>query len=539
MVLNRRDLLKQAALSTFALRARFPGTLTDEHAPAVIPGKTRAIDALLLEPFVDPMLLPRSLPIEGRRASPDHGLTNAPFFTVTMREIHTKMHRDLAPTRLWSYGPEPIGPLLEARRYQDVLIEWRNQLPPRHFLPIDYSLHGSGRELPESRTVVHLHGGRTPPASDGYPESWYGPGKSRVCHYPNRQDAAMLWYHDHAMGTTRLNLYAGMVGVYVLRDSHEESLNLPAGKYELPLVLYDRMFDHDGQLFYPVSPYPEHSWVDQVVGDAMVVNGRVQPFHEVEPRRYRLRVLNAANARFFRLGLSNGASFQQIGADQGLLPAPVRLTTLLLAPGERADLVVDFASMRGERVILTNGPFQMMQFRVGSAPAQDKTHIPDVLLPVARLPETSAARTRELTLNEYKDPAGNAMVMLLNRTPWHMPVTETAILGSTEIWSLVNLTDDTHPIHLHHVRFQVLDRRPFDRDVYLLQKATLRFTGAALAPRPNERGWKDVVQCPPNMITRIHVSFDGFPGRYLWHCHLLEHEANDMMRPYDIVKVHR
>ena len=141
-----------------------------------------------------------------------------------------------------------------------------------------------------------------------------------------------------------------------------------------------------------------------------------------------------------------------------------------------------------------------------------------------------------MTLNEFKDPAGNPMVMLLNRTPWHMPVTETAKLGSTEIWSLVNLTDDTHPIHLHHVRFQVVDRRPFDRDVYLLQNATLRFTGIALAPNPNERGWKDVVQCPPNMVTRIHISFVGYPGRYLWHCHVQEHEANDMMRPYDIVE---
>jgi spore coat protein A len=535
MVLNRRDLLKQAAFSTLALRAGLSSAPADQGAPLVSRGKNLAINALDLEAFVDPMPLPQLLQSEGHRASPDNGLKNVPFFSITMREIRTKMHRDLAPTRLWSYGPEAIGPLMEARAHEDVLIEWHNQLPPRHFLPIDYSLHGSGRELPESRAVVHLHGGRTPTASDGYPESWYGPGKSRLCHYPNRQDAAMLWYHDHAMGTNRLNLYAGLAGVYLIRDSHEESLGLPAGQYELPLILCDRSFDHDGQLFYPVSPYPEHPWVDKALGDAMVVNGRVQPFHEVEPRRYRLRVLNAANARFFLLGLSNRARFQQIGADQGLLPAPVRITTLLLAPGERADLVIDFAPMRGEHVILTNGPFRMMEFRIGSTPAEDKSHVPDLLLPITRMPETSAARTRELTLNEYNDPAGNTMVMLLNRAHWQMPVTETARLGSTEIWSLVNLTDDTHPIHLHHVRFQVLDRRSFDRDLYLLENATLRFTAAALAPRTGESGWKDVVQCPPNMVTRIHVSFDGYPGRYLWHCHLLEHEANDMMRPYDIV----
>jgi spore coat protein A len=520
VALNRRDLLRQAALSTLVLRAGLGNAINQLAHPSV----ARAINALQLEPFVDPLPLLQSLPRQDRRVR------------ITMREIRVKMHRDLPPTRLWSYGPDAIGPLVEARSHEDLVVEWRNQLPARHFLPIDYSLHGAGRELPESRAVVHLHGGRTPAADDGYPEHWYPSGESRVCHYPNRQDAAMLWYHDHAMGTSRLNLYAGLMGVYLLRDVQEAHLDLPSGKFELPLVLYDRIFDHEGQLFYPVSPVPEHPWTDEVVGDAMVVNGRVQPFFEVEPRRYRLRVLNAANARFFRLGLSNGAPFLQIGADQGLLPAPVRLATLLLAPGERADLIVDFAAMRGERIQLTNGAFQMMQFHVASAPAHDSSQVPGTLLPIVRLPETAAARRREMTLNEFKDPAGNAMVMLLNRTPWHMPVTETVKLGSTEIWSLVNLTDDTHPIHLHHVRFQVVDRRSFDRDVYLLQNATLRFTDAAVAPNPNEQGWKDVVQCPPNMVTRIHISFDGYPGRYLWHCHVQEHEANDMMRPYDIVE---
>ena len=518
--MNRRDLLKRAAFSALVLRARL-GSGINQHA--VPSGLSRAINALQLQPFVDPLPLPQLSPQQGGRCH------------ITMREIRVKMHRDLPPTRLWSYGPEAIGPLLEAHSHEGLAVEWHNHLPPRHFLPIDYSLHGSGRELPESRAVVHLHGGRTPAGDDGYPEHWYPRGESRVCHYPNRQDATMLWYHDHAMGTSRLNLYAGLMGVYLLRDEQEARLKLPAGRFELPLVLYDRIFDHEGQLYYPVSPDPEHPWTDEVAGDAMVVNGRVQPFCEVEPRRYRLRVVNAANARFFRLGLSGGSQFLQIGADQGLLPGPVRLTSLLLAPGERADLIVDFAAMRGERILLTNGAFQMMQFRVGSAPVPDSSQVTGTLRPVVSLPETAAVRRREMTLNEFKEPAGNPMVMLLNRTPWHMPVTETTKLGSSEIWSLVNLTDDTHPIHLHHVRFQVMDRRSFDRDVYLLQNATLRFTGDVLGPNPNETGWKDVVQCPPNMVTRIHISFDGFAGRYLWHCHVQEHEANNMMRPYDIV----
>ena len=153
----------------------------------------------------------------------------------------------------------------------------------------------------------------------------------------------------------------------------------------------------------------------------------------------------------------------------------------------------------------------MMQFRVASAPAPDRSHVPDVLLPRAGLPGNSAARTREMTLNEFKDPAGNTMVMLLNRTPWHMPVTETAKLGSTEIWSLVNLTDDTHPIHLHHVRFQVMDRRSFDRDLYLSAERYTALYRAHWRPIQMRTGWKDVVQCPPNMVTRIHISFEVIP----------------------------
>src|ERR1700677_4717451 len=313
MALNRRDLLKQAALSTVALGARLGGSL---HALAASTS-ARAIDALELKPFVDPLPLLRPTSSGG-------GL-----YRIPMREIRVKMHRDLPPTRLWSYSPDAIGPLIEAQAHQEVRIEWQNQLPLKHFLPIDYHLHGSGRELPESRAVVHLHGGRTPAADDGYPEHWYPSGQSHLSHYPNQQDAAMLWYHDHAMGTSRLNLYAGLMGVYLLRDAHEKQLNLPSGNYELPLILYDRIFDHDSQLFYPVSPIPDRPWTDEVAGDAMVVNGRVQPFHEVEPRRYRLRVLNAANGRFFRLGFSHGAGFLQIGADQGLLPAPVKLAALL------------------------------------------------------------------------------------------------------------------------------------------------------------------------------------------------------------------
>jgi spore coat protein A len=497
------------------------------------------MDATQLEPFVDPLLLPQPLRSTERAANKEHSVKDALIYRIAMRETLCKLHRDLPPTHLWTYGDGPIGPLIEAHKDQGILVEWKNDLPPRHFLPIDYSLHGSGRTVPESRAVVHLHGGRTPAASDGYPESWYPTGHSRTYFYPNQQDATMLWYHDHAMGVNRLNLYAGLMGVYLLRDDFEAGLNLPHGDHELPLMLSDRLFDPHGQLFYPVSENLASPWVDDFSGDAMLVNGRVQPFHNVEPAKYRLRIVNAANSRFFRLSLSNDGIFYQIGSDQGLLPQPVALKNLLLAPGERVDLIVDFTHSAGERIILKNGGFSMMQFRVGNRPVgarvTDNSILPTQLSPVDRLAESDAIRTRELTLNEFDDPSGRPMVMLLNRTPWHMPITETVKLDTTEIWSLVNLNDETHPIHLHHIRFQVLDRRAFDRDSYLLDNAKLKYIGPALIPNPEELGWKDVVHCPPGLITRIIIHFTGYPGRYIWHCHIQEHEANDMMRPYEIV----
>jgi spore coat protein A len=269
-----------------------------------------------------------------------------------MRELHATIHRDVPPTRIWTYtdlNAQPsttgLAPLIEARSGHPLSVEWLNQLPHRHFLPIDFSLHGCGHNVPEVRACVHLHGGRTPSISDGYPDAWFVPGHSHTCHYPLQQDAALLWYHDHAMGLNRLNIYAGLFGMALVRDQAEDDLNLPSGKYELPLSFWDRNFTADGQLYYPDSGDPDHPWVPEFDGDAILVNGKVLPFHTVEPRLYRLRLLNAANSRFFTLTLSNRQPFHQIGSDQGLLPAPIQLTRLTLAPAERADLLIDFSAM--------------------------------------------------------------------------------------------------------------------------------------------------------------------------------------------------
>jgi spore coat protein A len=492
----------------------------------------KTLDAMQLAPFVDPLPLPVMQQPQGRRSSVVHGAVNAPYYSVYIREIACKLHRDLPPSRMWSYGSSSAPVLFEARSSKGVLIDWINQLPPRHFLPLDPPMRGM-EHAPETRVVTHMHGARVPSISDGYPEDWYGPGKSRLCFYPNHQDAVTLWMHDHAMGVNRLNIFAGLMGLYILRDDVEDNLKLPSGKYELPLMIYDRSFDLQGQLYYP-NPPDEGAWAQEFLGDAMLVNGKVRPYHEVEARKYRLRMVNSANSRFFSLSLSNGQSFHIIGSDQGLLSAPVEAKRLVLAPAERTDLIVDFSESRGENIVLQSDSLQLMQFRVGREAAQDDSVLPKVLRPVKRIDEKAAIRTRWMTLNEYDNDNGSPMVMLLNRKHWADPVTERVKLNSVEIWNLINLTQDAHPIHLHLVRFQILDRRNFSVDSYLADE-TLRYTGPILPPAPHEMGWKDVVQCPPETVTRIIVPFQGYPGRYLWHCHILEHEANEMMRPYDVL----
>ena len=487
-----------------------------------------------LAQFVDPLPIPEIAKSSELRPSPSDPAVKLPYYRIPMRQFEGKIHRDLKPTRLWGYGASSPGPTFETRSGQGLLVEWANELPTSHFLPIDHSIHGAEADKPEVRTAVHLHGAKAPPESDGYPESWFVPGKSALCHYPNRQDAAMLWYHDHALGINRLNVFAGLMGVFLVRDEFEDALDLPRGKYEIPLVLFDRVFDLESQLNYPVSGDAKKPWTPDVFGDAILVNGKLFPYLEVEPRKYRFRVLNGSNARFLHLSLPAGVTVHQIGTDQGLLAAPVRLERVSLAPAERADLIVDFAGAGGNNLILKNDALTVvMQFRVARG-AGDTKALPAKLRPVPRIEESSAAQTRMLTLVEVDDLVQRPMTMLLNNAHWSMPVTENPVLDSTEIWGLVNTTDDAHPIHLHLVRFQILDRRSFSVSTYW-STGQLKFTGPAIPPEASEAGWKDTVRADPGMVTRIIARFEGFPGRYVWHCHILEHEDNEMMRPFDVI----
>ncbi len=514
---SRKDLRDLAA----SPREKFKST--DAQTDSGLP----MLRCLELTPFVDRLPLPSRL----------HASSTT--LRLAMREVHSKVHRDVEPTRFWTYvdasskSPTEMAPLIEAHSFQPLSIEWINQLPGRHFLPIDHSLHGCGREIPEVRSAVHLHGARVQSKYDGFPEDWFVPGQSRRCIYPFEQDGATLWYHDHAMGINRLNVYAGLFGMALVRDSREKALALPAGAYEIPIILCDRNFTADGQLYYPVSKDQAHPWVAEFTGDATLVNGKIRPYCEVEPTLYRLRILNVANSRFFRLSFSHQPKFQQIGSDQGLLVAPVSTIGLTLAPAERIDLVFDFSEYAGKEVHLLNGAFEILQFRVADTTMAVRS-MPMELRAIAPIPESSATQTRTITLNEFQDVYAQPMVMLLNRKHWHEPVTEFPRLGSTEIWEFVNLTEDTHPMHLHLVRFQIVDRRAFAKFDYLTRNK-LTYLSAPVLPEANERGWKDVVPCPPGMVTRIIIPFEGYTGKYLYHCHILEHEANDMMRPFEVV----
>ena len=345
-MITRRKFLGQTSL--FVAGAAIPGHSSSASAAAPAP----SLNASTLTPWVDPLPIVPLAKASGLRPSPENAALKVPYYRMAMREMRVKLHRDLPPTQVWSYGGSFPGPVFDTRSGEGLMVEWANELPAKHFLPIDHTLHGAEAAKPEMRAVVHLHGGKTPPESDGYPEAWFVPGKSGTCYYPNRQDAALLFYHDHTMGINRLNIYAGLQGLFLIRDSVEDSLNLPQGKYEVPLLVCDRMLRADGSLEYPTSGNEKSPWVPEVFGDAMLVNGKVSPYLEVEPRKYRFRIMNGANGRFFRFSFGDLQEFHQIGSDQGLLGTPLSIKRLVLAPGERGDLIFDFSSYAGKEVLL-------------------------------------------------------------------------------------------------------------------------------------------------------------------------------------------
>jgi spore coat protein A len=426
-------------------------------------------------------------------------------------------------------------------------------------------VHGAMAPSPAVRTVTHLHGSKTRSDSDGLPEKWFASGGSVRFTYPNDQPASTLWYHDHAVGITRLNVYAGLSGFYLLRDQQESSMNLPAGDYEIPLLLQDRTLDADAQLVYSATHedgtlLPPGVWGPMFYGELPVVNGRLYPYLEVEPRRYRLRMLNGCNSRFLRISFNLAKSptdpplllpFHQIGSDGGFLPSPARLTDLLIAPAERADLILDFSSAAGKVVTLSNNApapypgwemgnglrhalYEFMQFKVTRPFVSDgKTYSLPTAVPFIRLEESAATITRDFVLTETLDAKGQSLGVRINDKGYDDPVTEVVKLGVVEKWRFINTTDDAHPMHIHLAPFQILNRQGYS--VPSFKNGKLELVGKVRLPAPNEAGWKDTAIVNPRDVLSVLIRFEGYTGRYVFHCHMLEHEDNDMMRPFEVV----
>ena len=569
---TRRDFLELAAgAGVGALLPAKPGTLGSLSTVLTPPAPAAPAAPAALAKFVD------ALPLPGD-AVPSY-VNGQPVYSISLSEFTQQLHRDLPPSRVWGYNGSFPGPTIRASRGVPITVWWQNNLPATHLLApsIDQNLHGVMGN-PEVRAVTHLHGGHVPDTSDGGPEAWYtsaggngpvGPFFAGDKYpYPNNQLGSTLWYHDHAMGITKLNVYAGLAGFYILSDPANEPAGLPNGPYEIPIVFQDRTFNPDGSLFYTPAPA-----VPEFFGDTMVVNGKVWPRLVVEARKYRFRFLNGCNSRFLRMRLIEsdmngvipsgqavpGPVFQQIGTDGGFLPAPVPVTPLLMAPGERCDVVIDFSRALGNGpqkpqrrayFLLHNDagtPFsntastrgaipEVMLIEVKPATVPDTTPLPTSLATIPALIPAAASQVRHLTLDEIMVDKG--LIALLDNKFFGAPASETPMLGTTEVWNIINLTPDTHPIHLHQTMFQILDRTPFDVRRYLTARGngptidpSPYFIGPSILADPNERGWKDTVRANPGEVTRIIAPFEDYTGHYVWHCHILEHEDNEMMRP--------
>jgi spore coat protein A, manganese oxidase len=504
---------------------------SDEAGPNTLAG-------VYLQPFVDP--LPKPPVLKATTAS-----ASAQQYKIHLSEFRQKLHRDLPLTDVWGFEGSMPGPSIVAEQGRRIHVEWINNLPVHHRLTIDHTIAGAGVNVPDVRSVIHLHGGHVAANSDGYPDDWVVSGERQTTLYPNRQPGATLWYHDHSMGITRLNAMMGLAGSYILQDAAEQKLRLPSDSFDIPLILQDRILDPHGRFVYPVGPLTHTPWVPEFFGTHVLVNGRVSPYLVVEPRCYRFRFLNASNSRIYNLSLVPQQSFLQIGTDGGLLCESVSRSELLIAPGERMDVLLDFRGHEGHRITVVNSapapypsgggpiPRLIMQFRIVRPPKSYSysSEIPTKLADTPRLREDSAIRTRRHTFQEVMHPEFSFRQMLLNGKGFHDPITEDPINGTTEIWEFVNPTMDAHPIHLHAVHFQLLDRRRFDLG-RLRMSSEVVYTGVPISAPPEERGWKDTILCPPGQVTRIITPFRGEPGRFVWHCHMLEHEDNEMMRPY-------
>ena len=377
---------------------------------------------------------------------------------------------------------------------------------------------------------IHWHGLITPANMDGHPKDVAQPGGSLTYSFPVVNRAGTYWYHPHPDLKTAKQAYEGLAGFFLVTDAEEQALGLPSGEYDLPLVIQDKRADAAGNFAYAPT---DTDVMNGLLGESVLVNGVHSPFSEVAARTYRLRLLNGSNGRIYNLALSNGEAFMLIGSDGGLLAAPEAVTAILLAPGERADVLVSFAGQPvGAEVFLEsktfNGSdyqgkqaFRILKFKV-TENSTDSFEVPAALSSYAPLSEAAATRSRSFDISNGGGHGGHSGGMAMHniggKSYDESRIDETITAGAAELWTFDNTEGiDPHPMHLHGALFQVLDR-----------------TGGRGQVLPHEKGWKDTVLAMPGEKVRVIVAFGQEKGVFVFHCHNLEHEDSGMMLQMEI-----
>lgn len=426
----------------------------------------------------------------------------ADHYEIRQRERRVEIFPG-ASTTVWGYEGLFPGPTIRASRGRKVIVRHTNEL--------------------SHPTVVHLHGAVVPSDSDGFPTDIIPSGASKTYTYPNEQRAATLWYHDHVMHHTGRNLYMGLAGMYLLDDDEQRAMNLPSGEYDIPLVIQAKQFMQDGSMVYDAG----FTGVLGAKSNTILVNGAPSPRFEVAARKYRFRILNASNATPLRLALSSGQPLVQIGTDWGLLETAVASSTIPLSMAERVEIIIDFGVYTpGTSIVLRNlkgsgAMSEIIRFDVGRRESDD-SEVPQRLCTIERLVPEQAAATRRFVFKGSGAFETPPLVWTINGKhfdPDH-PIA-TPRRGDVEVWQLVNrnalfVLGRLHPVHVHLAPFQILDRN-------------------GRAPAAHERGWKDTVALERGEEARVVIQFKSYRGRYILHCHNLEHEDHAMMARFDVI----